>query len=68
MVSTWELQRVSDYLRAELGLPLTTVNNNETYQNKRNKIAGFDFKNPDSQDYQIYDDYQNQNSQGEGDY
>ena len=66
--STKELQRVSDYLRAELGLPLTTVNNNETYQNKRNKIAGFDFKNPDSQDYQIYDDYQNQNSQEEGDY
>ena len=66
--STKELQRVSDYLRAELGLSETAVNNNETYQNKRNKIDGFSFKNPDSQEYHIYEDYQDQSYQEEGDY
>lgn len=63
--STAELQRVSNYLRAELGLKLMTVNNNETYQNKRNKRHGFDFTNPATQDYNIYKDYMNQQDQQE---
>lgn len=63
--STKELQRVSDYLRSELGLKTAVVNNNETYQNKRNREQGFDFTNPDTQEYSIYDDYQNHGMQGE---
>ncbi|NUE98246.1 LytR family transcriptional regulator [Lactobacillus melliventris] len=65
--STKELQRVSDYLRTELGLSVVAVDNNETYQNKRNKNQGFDFKNPENQDYHIYEDYQDQSYQEEGD-
>lgn len=55
--ATKELQRVSDYLRSELGLTLKPISNNETYQNKRNQVNGFDFTNPENQDYQIYRDY-----------
>ena len=66
--STKELQRVSDYLRTELGLSETPINNNETYQNSRNKADSFSFKNPDSQEYHIYEDYQDQSYQEEGDY
>ncbi|MDF7638048.1 LCP family protein [Lactobacillus sp. ESL0791] len=55
--STTELQRVSDYLRGELGLKKQLLNNNETYQNQRNIANGFSFKNPTAQNYNIYDDY-----------
>ncbi|WEV50862.1 LCP family protein [Lactobacillus sp. ESL0731] len=65
--STKELQRVSDFLRGELGLTLMPISNNETYQNKRNTAGGFDFSDPATQDYTIYQDYQEQNSQEEDD-
>ncbi|BDR61033.1 transcriptional regulator [Lactobacillus xylocopicola] len=55
--STKELQRVSDYLRAELGLKLLPLKNNETYQNKRNVARGFDFSNIATQEYHLYLDY-----------
>ena len=58
--STEELQRISDYLRAELGLSPKKVDNNETYQNKRNKELGFDFTNLATQDYNIFSDYEGQ--------
>lgn len=54
---TEELQRISDYCRKELGLTPEKVDNNETYQNKRNQEKGFDFKSTKVQDYHIYDDY-----------
>ncbi|MBA1392661.1 LytR family transcriptional regulator [Lactobacillus sp. XV13L] len=63
---TKELQRVSDYLRTELGLPTEVIDNNETYQNKRNKVQGFDFTNPDMQDYHLYPDYESQIIQESG--
>ncbi|WEV41173.1 LCP family protein [Lactobacillus sp. ESL0684] len=52
--STKELQRVSDYLRQELGLPQETVNNNETQQNKLNQQQGFKFSDAEAQNYHIY--------------
>lgn len=64
--STEELQRVSDRLRQELGLKSELIDNNETYQNKRNKERGFDFNDSETQDYTIFNDYQNQ-IQEEGD-
>lgn len=54
---TKELQRISDYCRTELGLKKETINNNETYQNKRNKENGFDFDSLKTQKYTIYKDY-----------
>ena len=54
---TKELQRISDYCRSELGLSIETLNNNETYQNKRNEEKGFKFDTNNVQDYQIYNDY-----------
>lgn len=54
---TKELQRVSDYCRKELGLMPETINNNETYQNERNIQNGFKFGSGKTQDYHIYDDY-----------
>jgi len=54
---TSELQRVSDYVRGELGLDPETINNNETYQNERNIAHGFSFSSSKTQDYTIYDDY-----------
>lgn len=58
-----ELQRVSNYCRRELGLAPAKVNNNETYQNKRNRENGFKFSsNNNNQDYQIYDDYTGEGS------
>lgn len=64
--STEELQRVSDYLRGELGLSPKQIKNNETYQNKKNKENGFDFTNLATQDYTIHYDYVNQLQQEEG--
>ncbi|MBN7276476.1 LCP family protein [Lactobacillus acetotolerans] len=55
--STKELQRVSDYVRGELGLDPETINNNETYQNERNIQRGFSFTSSKTQNYKIYDDY-----------
>ncbi|RMC23685.1 MULTISPECIES: LCP family protein [unclassified Lactobacillus] len=63
--STQELQRVSDYLRLELGLEPERIQNNETYQNQRNKTHGFDFTNPATQDYNIYQDYWDLQEEGE---
>ena len=63
--STQELQRVSDYLRLELGLEPEQIQNNETYQNQRNKAHGFDFTNPATQDYNIYQDYWDLQEEGE---
>lgn len=60
---TKELQRVSDYVRKELGLQQEVVNNNETYQNQRNVADGFSFTSTKTQKYKIYDDYTE-----EGDY
>lgn len=54
---TAELQRISDYCRKELGLSSETINNNETYQNSRNRQNGFKFKTEKVQDYHIYEDY-----------
>ncbi len=52
---TEELQRISDLVRTELGLEKETINNNETYQNKRNEENGFSFKSTKNQTYHIYD-------------
>lgn len=52
-----ELQRISNYCRKELGLKKEKINNNETYQNKRNIENGFKFNTTKVQDYTIYDDY-----------
>lgn len=52
---TSELQRISNLVRNELDLPNAIVENNETFQNERNKANGFDFKNGKTQDYHIYD-------------
>ncbi len=65
--STKELQRISDYLRSELGLKLKPISNNETYQNRRNEHNGFDFANPENQVYNIYENNQDGNEQEEGD-
>lgn len=54
---TKELQRVSNYCRQEMGLAPETINNNETYQNKRNIENGFKFGSGKLQDYHIYKDY-----------
>lgn len=54
---TKELQRISNLVRNELGLEKETINNNETYQNKRNEENGFSFKSTKDQTYHIYDDY-----------
>ena len=54
---TKELQRVSNYVRSELGLQQEVVNNNETYQNQRNVADGFSFNSTKTQEYKIYDDY-----------
>ena len=54
---TYELQRISDYCRSELGLAKETISNNETYQNKKNIKNGFKFNSTKTQDYTIYDDY-----------
>lgn len=53
--STKELQRVSDYVRTELGLTTETLDNNETFQNKKNVENGFDFNSGETQNYHIYD-------------
>lgn len=61
--STKELQRISNYSRKELGLSTATVDNNETYQNKRNAENGFKFEETDKvQDYTIYNDYTEEDS------
>ncbi|WEV70668.1 LCP family protein [Lactobacillus sp. ESL0785] len=65
--STKELQRVSDYVRGELGLSLEPINNNETYQNKQNTAQGFNFMDPATQNYTIDPNYQSQSSQEEDD-
>lgn len=52
---TKELQRVSDYLRRELGLKPQKLHNNETYQNQMNAENGFDFAPTKVQKYHIYD-------------
>lgn len=54
---TKELQRISNYCRKELGLKHEKVDNNETYQNKRNQENGFKFNSSKVQDYRIYEDY-----------
>ncbi|MCJ2172495.1 LCP family protein [Lactobacillus kefiranofaciens] len=52
---TSELQRISNLVRTELDLPEAKVDNNETYQNKRNEANGFSFKSSKTQKYHIYD-------------
>ncbi|CCI85024.1 transcriptional regulator [Lactobacillus pasteurii DSM 23907 = CRBIP 24.76] len=51
---TSELQRISDYVRGELGLEKVKVDNNETYQNKKNIANGFSFDSSKDQNYTIY--------------
>ncbi|MDO4912581.1 MAG: LCP family protein [Lactobacillus sp.] len=53
--STKELQRVSNYIRSELGLSKETINNNETFQNAENIANGFSFSSAETQEYHIYD-------------
>lgn len=54
VMSDSELQRVSDKVRKSLGLKTIKLNNNETYQNSKNK--DFDWNSSDSnQKYYIYE-------------
>lgn len=64
---TSELQRISNKVRSELGLERAIVDNNETYQNKRNIAHGFDFKSGKTQDYHIYDYTENTTTTGDDD-
>ena len=52
---TSELQRISNLVRKELGLPKETISNNETFQNEKNIANGFSFKSEKTQHYHIYD-------------
>ena len=50
-----ELQRISNLVRKELGLPKEMISNNETFQNEKNIANGFSFKSEKTQHYHIYD-------------
>ena len=52
---TSEVQRISNLVRKELGLPKETISNNETFQNEKNIANGFSFKSEKTQHYHIYD-------------
>lgn len=52
---TSELQRISNLVRKELGLPKEMISNNETFQNEKNIANGFSFKSEKTQHYHIYD-------------
>lgn len=54
---TAELQRITNYVRSELGLAAAKIANHETYQNQRNEAHGFDFKATRTQIYHIYSGY-----------
>ncbi|MDN6028849.1 MAG: LCP family protein [Lactobacillus sp.] len=54
---TAELQRITNYVRSELGPAAAKISNHETYQNQRNEAHGFDFKATRTQTYQIYPGY-----------
>lgn len=54
VMSDEELQRASNLIRKNLGLGTTELDNNETYQNSKNK--GFDWNSSDSnQRYYVYE-------------
>lgn len=55
IAATSELQRVSDLIRAELGLPKETISNSTTKQNEYNLQNGFNFDNPQIvQNFTVY--------------
>lgn len=54
-MSDSELQRVSDYIRSELGLEKEKISNFETYENKLNEQNGFSFNSTETQEYTVYD-------------
>ncbi|MDT9545195.1 LCP family protein [Lactobacillus jensenii] len=55
VMSDSELQRVSDYIRSELGLEKEKISNFETYENKLNEQNGFSFNSTETQEYTVYD-------------
>lgn len=55
VMSDTELQRVSDYVRSELGLEKEKISNFETYENKLNEQNGFSFSSTEDQEYTVYD-------------
>ncbi|GFZ26912.1 LCP family protein [Lactobacillus corticis] len=54
VMATKELQRISNYVRKELGLQTETISNAETYQNKKNIANGFKFGASEDQTYTVY--------------